>query len=90
MTGRAIRRSSELAVVERPDHAVILDLRLLDKPDQMHIDGTALAIWRAIDGQRDRTAIVAAVASVYRVSSEDVEPDVASFLDDLERRGLIV
>ena len=89
MTGRAIRRSSELAVVERPDHAVILDLRLRDEPDPIHFDGTALAIWRAIDGQRDRTAIVAAVASV-RVSSEDVEPDVASFLDDLERRGLIV
>lgn len=44
---------------------------------------------REIDGSRDRPAIVAAVASAYGVHSTDVEPDVASFLDELERRGLI-
>ena len=85
----ALRRSSELAVVERDDHAVILDLRRLDAPDPIHLDGTALEIWRAIDGTRDRAAIVEAVASAYGVDSADVEVDVAAFLDDLERRGLI-
>lgn len=78
-----------MAVVEHPDHAVILDLRRLDDPQPIHLDGAALTIWREIDGSRDRPAIVAAVASAYGVHSTDVEPDVASFLDELERRGLI-
>ena len=85
----AIRRSPELAVVEHSDHVVILDLRRLDEPEPVHLDGTALTIWRTLDGRRDRAAIVAAVASAYGVPAVDVEPDVASFLDDLERRGLI-
>lgn len=83
------RRAADLAVVERADHVVILDLRQLDEPEPIHIDGTGLAIWLAIDGQRDRAEIVAAVASAYGVPSTDVEPDVTSFLDDLERRALV-
>lgn len=84
-----IRRSDALAVVERDNHAVILDFRRLDDPEPIHLDGTALTIWRSIDGRRDRAAIVAAVASAYAVHSTEMAPDVASFLDDLERRGLI-
>lgn len=84
-----ILRSSDLAVVERPAHAVILDLRRLDDPDPIHLDGAALTIWRAIDGRRDRAEIVAAVASAHGVPSSDVEPDVVSFLDELERRALV-
>ena len=86
----AVRRSSELAVVERDDHAVILDLRRLDDPDPIQLDGTALTIWRAIDGRRDRAAIVAAVASAHGVEPTVVEPDVATFLDDLARRGILI
>lgn len=89
MSARAVRRSPEVAVVERPDHAVILNLRNLDEPEPIHLDGTALIIWRAIDGQRDRAEIVAAVASVYGVDSTDVEFDVTTFLSDLERRALV-
>lgn len=88
MSARSIRRSPGLAVVEHPDYAVILDLRRLDEPEPIHLDGAALTIWRAIDGRRDRAEIVAAVASAYGVPSTDVEPDVTSFLDDLERRAL--
>lgn len=39
--------------------------------------------------RRTGTAIVAVVASAYRTPSNDLEPDVDAFLDDLERRGLI-
>ncbi|WP_239805184.1 PqqD family protein [Croceicoccus hydrothermalis] len=50
---------------------------------------SGLAIWTAIDGARDRDAIVAVVADDYGVAPGDVAHDVIAFLDSLSDAGLI-
>ena len=50
---------------------------------------SGLAIWTAINGARDRDAIVTVVADDYDVSPRDVEHDVLAFLDSLTDAGLV-
>jgi hypothetical protein len=89
MSGGPVRRAAHLAVVERDEHVLVLDLSRLDDPRPRRFDGTALAIWRAIDGVRDRDGIVATVAEAYGVEEAGVGADIDAFLDELERLGLI-
>jgi hypothetical protein len=84
-----IHHSADLAIIARDDRDVILDLRRLDDPQPRRLEGTALAIWRAIDGVRDRDGIVARVAAAYGVEEAGVGADIDAFLDELERLGLI-
>lgn len=86
---RPVRRSSHLAVVAHVDREVVLDLRSLDDQRPLVIEGSALAVWRAIDGVHDRDAIVAAVAAEYRVEVGVVVHDVDALLVELRRRGLL-
>ncbi|QQN72906.1 PqqD family protein [Croceicoccus sp. YJ47] len=50
---------------------------------------SGLAIWTAIDGVRDRDAIVTVVADDYDVAPGDVEADVLAFINSLTDAGLI-
>jgi hypothetical protein len=43
-----------------------------------------------IDGTRDRTDIVAALASLFRADRARLEAETDEFLDQLKRWGLIV
>lgn len=88
MTGVVWRRSSTLAFVEMDDHVAILDLAGVD-PTPVVLEGTGLAIWELIDGVADSTFIVNAVARQFGAREVDIEPDIATFVNHLETRGLI-
>ena len=61
----------------------------LDTGDFFSLTGTAHAIWRLIDGNRDRGAIIAAVAAEYAVEEQAVAGDVDNFLGELEQAGFV-
>jgi hypothetical protein len=84
-----IHRTADLAVIDRHDRVVVLDLRRIDDPRPCQLEGTALAVWRAIDGVRDRDAVVAVLAADYAVEVGDIGADIDGFLVELERLGLV-
>ncbi len=47
------------------------------------------AIWRSLDGRRSVGALAAAVAEEYDVTPAEAERDVAAFLAELARAGLV-
>ena len=53
------------------------------------LNGTAAVVWEALDGNTPVTSLVDSVASTFDVSAEDARRDVAEFLTNLERDGLV-
>lgn len=50
---------------------------------------SGLAIWDLIDGTRDKSAIVEALAREFDVAREQCDAEVQRFLDQLHKAGLI-
>jgi hypothetical protein len=57
--------------------------------DYYELDGTAIAIWKAIDGRTPAAGIARKLAAAYRVPPKAVEKDVTAFLTSLHKRKLI-
>lgn len=53
------------------------------------LDGSALAIWRTIDGCRTRDAIIAELAAEFDETPEGIASDIDDFLDLLREAGLV-
>jgi hypothetical protein len=62
----------------------------IDSGEFFSLTGTAVVAWQLIDGTRDRTDIVAALASLFRADRARLEAETDEFLDQLKRWGLIV
>ena len=54
------------------------------------LTGTARAIWELIDGNRDRAALIAALAAEYGCAEGEIAGDCDAFLADLGKAGLLV
>jgi hypothetical protein len=81
-------QSSSLAQVPSEGRVAMIDLdRLADPP--MVLEGTAAAIWAAIDGRRTVAEVVDLVAEEYALAADDIRTDVEAFLADLAERGLV-
>jgi len=74
--------------VETSIDAEVVLMRLSDG-DFFSLDGTAVAVWQAIDGDRDRAEIVAAVGEQFGEAAGVVAADVNAFLDELAAAGVI-
>lgn len=61
----------------------------LDNGEFFALSGTAAAAWRLIDGQRDRLALVDALASDYSVDQAQIADDVDALLAQLRTTGLL-
>ena len=61
----------------------------LDSGEFFSLSGTARAIWGLIDGQRDRAAILDALAQAYDAPDEGFAAEVDAFLAELRAVGLI-
>jgi hypothetical protein len=85
MTG--ITKISGSFVETEIDDEVVL-MRLSDG-DFFSLEGTARAVWLAIDGTRDREAIARELAESFDAPLDAVLADCARFLDDLAAAGLI-
>jgi pyrroloquinoline quinone biosynthesis protein D len=60
-------------------------------PERMFVpDDTALEVLRLVDGARDDTAIVDALAAKFAAPREVIAQDVRAMLDDLAGRGALL
>jgi len=69
------------------DEEIVL-MRISDG-DFFSLEGTALAIWQAIDGARDRAQIVGHLAAEFEAPAQAIEADTNAFLDELVAAGLV-
>jgi len=53
------------------------------------LEGTALAIWQAIDGTRDTGAITALLCTRFDEGADVIGPEVAEFVVVLAEAGLV-
>lgn len=53
------------------------------------LDGTAAAIWRSIDGQRDCAAMAAALAREFDAEAVEIERDCRALVGELAGAGLV-
>lgn len=81
-------QSSSLAQVPSEGRVAMIDLDRLAAPP-MVLEGTAAAIWAAIDGRRTVAEVVDLVAEEYALAADDIRTDVEAFLADLAERGLV-
>ena len=68
------------------DETVVMSL---ETGDFFSLTGTAQAIWRLLDGTRDRVALLSALAESYGATPDGIAAEVDSFLDELRAAGLI-
>jgi hypothetical protein len=88
LMGETWHRARDLAVVDRGDRVVILNLgRLSSAP--VVLKGTAAEVWRLIDDATSETRLLGAVARTFDVHPGLVRDDVRDFLRHLSDLGLI-
>ena len=61
----------------------------VDNGEFFSLAGTGAAIWRLIDGTRDRNALLAALAGEFDGEEADIACDVDEFLLRLRDTGLL-
>lgn len=62
----------------------------LDNGEFFSLSGTSAAIWRLIDGKRDRAALLAALREQFDGEQTSIAADVDEFLARLRETGLLV
>jgi len=82
-------RKAETRYVETAldDETIVMDI---DSADFFSLNATAGAVWRLIDGTRDRDAIVAALAAEFAASPEEIGADVDALIGQLRTAGFLV
>ena len=69
------------------DHEIVI--MRLDNGEFFSLSGTGAAIWRLIDGNRDRHALAAAAAGEFDAGESEILADVDKFLLRLRETGLL-
>ena len=64
-------------------------LMRLDNGELLSLADSAAAVWRLIDGRRDRAALVAALEAEFEAGSQQIDRDVAELLRQLAEARLI-
>jgi hypothetical protein len=82
-------RKAETRYVETAldDETIVMDV---DSADFFSLNATAGAVWRLIDGTRDRDAIVAALAAEFAASPAEIGADVDALIGQLRTAGFVV
>lgn len=83
----AIIKAAERFVETEIDGEIVL-MRLADG-DFYSLRDSGRAIWQAIDGLRDRDALLAALAADYEAPRAQLATDLDAFLADLRDAGLL-
>lgn len=60
-----------------------------DNGDFYALSGTAAAVWRLIDGKRDREALITSAAIAFEASEYEIASDVDELLSQLRDTGLL-
>lgn len=69
------------------DEELVL-MRIADG-DFFSLEGTARAVWQAIDGARDRDGIVRHLAQEFDAPAQAIAGDTHAFIDELVAAGLV-
>ena len=78
---QAIRKAEgRISETEIDDEIVVMSL---DSGDFFSLTGPGQAIWQLIDGQRDRAALIAALAEIYDAPTLQLADDVDAFVTTL-------
>ena len=77
---------SKFVETDIEDETVVM---VLENGDFFSLTDTARAIWQLIDGQRDRAAILAALAADYGEPGAEMAAEVDAFLAELAQAGLL-
>lgn len=80
------KRIDAFSETELDDEIVVMKL---DSGEFLSLMGSGAAIWRLIDGARDRDALVAALCEEFAGDATKIAVDVDAFLDELRREQLI-
>lgn len=80
------KQAGRFTETEIDDEIVVMRL---DTGEFFSLTGTAAETWRLIDGTRDRSALVKALAAGFGGGEGDIAPDVDEFLTRLKELGLI-
>jgi hypothetical protein len=64
-------------------------LMRLDNGELLSLDGAAAAAWRLIDGRRDQSALVEALAEEYIADRRKIADDVRELLGQLQDARLV-
>jgi hypothetical protein len=80
------KRSDRFTEADIDQEIVIMRL---DNGDFFSLSGTGAAIWRLIDGERDRSALIAALSETFEGGEEAIAADVDQFLRQLTDTGLL-
>lgn len=83
-----VHAPSVAAVQVRDRRTVVLDLDARECLPRL-LEGSAAAVWHAIDGRRRDHEVVAAVAREFEVPTDQIEVDVMRFLRELTEAGLL-
>lgn len=80
------KRTDQFSETTIDDEIVVMSL---DSGDFFSLTGTARTIWQLIDGQRNRAALLAALADQYGCEEAEIAGDLDAFVTQLSRAGLI-
>ena len=80
------KETGRFTETEVDDEIVVMHL---DTGEFFSLAGTAAATWRLIDGTRDLTALVDALAAKFGGDRSEIATDVDEFLAQLKGLGLV-
>jgi hypothetical protein len=80
------KRVGRFTETEIDDEIVVMHL---GTGEFFSVVGTAAAIWRLIDGTRDRSALIAALSAKFEADDQDIAADVDEFISRLQGIGLL-
>ncbi|MDN4174508.1 PqqD family protein [Nocardioides sp. SOB77] len=83
------RREEDVAMVESDLRVAMLDLRRLDDPPII-LEGSAAVIWQLLAEPQTIDDLLTDLAEVFDAPASEMVGGARAFLEDLERRGLVL
>lgn len=80
------KRVDKFSETDVDDEIVVMRL---DSGEFFSLSGTSAAIWRLLDGQRDRSGVIAALIAEFDGDDRTVAADVDAFLAKLREMNLL-
>jgi len=80
------KRTDAFSETELDDEIVVMKL---ETGEFFSITGSGTAIWRLIDGKRDRDLLLAELAAEFAAKGDEIAADVDEFLALLHHEGLL-
>ncbi len=86
MTARLAKAEGRFSETAIDDEVVVMSLAT---GEFFSLAGTARAVWQLIDGTRELDVLVAELATQFGIGPDAIATDVAEFVSELRRAGLI-